>query len=308
MLKKLMETVAKYRFIDIGINLTDPVFQGIYHGKKAHENDMENVLSRAEAVGIKKMIITVGQLVEFQSALAMCETNPMFYTTVGCHPTRCGEFEKSGRPEDYYQDLLKVALENKDKVVAIGECGLDYDREHFCPRETQKKYFEKQFELAGETKLPMFLHMRNAGSDFVDIFKQHRDNIVGGVAHCFTGTVAEARELMDLGLYIGITGCSLKTSENLEVLKTIPSEYLMIETDAPWCEMRNTHAGSKFVNTQFPTKKKDKWVSNCCVKSRNEPCHIIQVLEVMAGAREEDPIELAEIIYENTEKLFFRNK
>lgn len=305
---KAMTSSQLYRFVDIGVNLTDPVFKGVYHEKKAHEDDFSQVLKRAKDGGMKKMIVTVGHLEESPEALELCKTDESLFCTIGCHPTRCNAFEKETTPEDYYGDLLKVAVENKDKVVAIGECGLDYDREHFCSRGIQKKYFEKQFELARETKLPMFLHMRNACDDFVEIFKRNRESFYGGVAHCFTGTSNEAKVLLDLGLYIGITGCSLKTEDNLKVVKEIPSERLLIETDAPWCEVKNTHAGSKYVITKFPTKKKERWESGSCIKSRNEPCHIVQVLEILAALREEDPKELSEIIFKNSEDLFFSRK
>lgn len=278
----------------------------MYRGKQAHQNDFEDVIKRADQNGVEKMIITVGRLDDAKNALEMCKQRDNFFATIGCHPTRCSEFEKNAAtPDEYYQDLLRVAVDNRDKIVAIGECGLDYDRIEFCPVETQKTYFERQFELAAETKLPMFLHCRAAVEDFAAIFNKHRDSVSGGVAHCFTGSTEEAKTLMDLGLYIGITGCSLKTSENLETMKSIPSEFLMIETDAPWCDIRNTHAGSKYLKTKFPTRKKEKWLSGSCVHGRNEPAHIVQVLEVMAGVREQDPGELADIMFQNSEKLFF---
>ncbi|XP_065661857.1 deoxyribonuclease TATDN1 [Hydra vulgaris] len=295
--------MASFQLIDIGANLTDSMYKGLYNGRKYHEEDLNDVLSRAKENGVNRSIITVGHLEDVNPALDLCKSTTNLFCTVGCHPTRCNEFQEN--PDDYYKQLLDIALNNRDKVVAIGECGLDYDREHFCSRETQKLFFEKQFDLAIETNLPMFFHMRNASQDFTDILKKYRDKIVGGVAHCFTGSVEEARALTDMGLYVGITGCSLKTLDNIETVKTIPTEFLLVETDAPWCEIKNTHAGFKFVKTKFPTKKKERWEKGYCVKSRNEPCHLIQVIEILAAVRREDPRELADNVFRNTEKLFF---
>ncbi|KAJ0088804.1 hypothetical protein Patl1_32735 [Pistacia atlantica] len=255
------------------------------------------------------VVVTGGSLEESKEALAIAETDGRLFCTVGVHPTRCKEFEESGDPEKHFQALLSLAKQGieKGKVVAIGECGLDYDRLHFCPAEIQRKYFEKQFELAYATKLPMFLHMRAAAEDFCEILERNKDRFSGGVTHSFTDSEEDCDKLLSFSnMYIGVNGCSLKATENLDVVRGVPVERMMIETDSPYCEIKNTHAGMTYVKSTWPSKKKEKYDPECIVKGRNEPCLVQQVLEVVAGCKGIDNIDqLSRTLYYNTCRVFF---
>lgn len=149
-------------------------------------------------------------------------------------------------PDAYFSKLSEAIETYRRKVVAIGECGLDYDRLHFCDAATQKTYFERQLALIERFKLPLFLHCRNAFDDFYDILKRNASKIVaGGVVHSFDGTLEQALKFIELGYYIGLNGCSLKTEEQLKVVAQIPNERILIETDCPWCGIRPSHAGNQ---------------------------------------------------------------
>jgi len=301
--QKVATTIMKY--IDIGANLTDPMFQGMYNQTVKHPPDYNNVLQRAWQSGMDKIILTVGTITEADEALKFASEDDRLYITMGCHPTRCKEFEPN--PDDYYRKLCSYIDNNKNKVVAIGECGLDYDRLKFCDAATQRTYFERQLDLVSTYRLPLFLHCRNAFEDFWDIIDRNRTKIAsGGVVHSFDGTLEHALKFIEFGFYIGINGCSLKTEEQLAVVAKIPKEKILLETDSPWCSIRNSHASSKHVKTTFPTvKKKEKWTENTLIDGRCEPLQIIQVLEVLAAIRNENVEELADEIYGNTMKLFF---
>lgn len=128
-----------------------------------------------------------------------------------------------------------MSAKESGHAVAFGEIGLDYDRLFLSPKDQQLKYFEAQLEVAVEVQLPLFLHSRAASEDFERLLSARLPRLPkGGLVHSFTGTIEEMQRLVALGLDLGVNGCSLKTEENLEVVRAMPLDRIQIETDGPW--------------------------------------------------------------------------
>ena len=237
-----------YSLIDIGVNLSN----------KAFAKDREDVVERAIEAGIKAMILTGTSLPESNTVLELANIYPEFcYCTAGVHPHDA----KDVRPEDINE--LKGLLK-EDKVVAVGETGLDFNRD-FSPRPIQESVFEQQIELAIETGLPLFCHERDASERFADIVKSYRDQIRRLVVHCFTADKTSLYRYLDLDLHIGITGwvCDERRGTHLHpLLKDIPANRLMIETDAPYLLPRT-----------LDKKPKNR---------RNEPAFLPEVVKMIA--------------------------
>ncbi|CAM4786205.1 unnamed protein product [Rotaria magnacalcarata] len=288
-LKHPIDKSQYYRlfFLDIGANLTDGMYQGVYGSSKKHDPDLDQVIKRAFESGLDKIIITAGTHHETVQALELCSKYENLYTTCGYHPTRCSEFNESNENE-ILQQIIELCQINSNKIVAIAET-----LKHLISLEK-----------------PLFLHNRAASQDLYDILSKYRDQIkLGGVIHSFDGTLDEALQFIQLGYFIGLNGCSMKTQVNLDVIKQLPLDKLLVETDAPWCGIKASHACYSHTKTHFTTEtvKKEKWISGKMVKDRNEPCTIIQICEVLHSIRgnQESLEELCEKIYLNTKRLFF---
>ncbi|OXV11486.1 hypothetical protein Egran_00751 [Elaphomyces granulatus] len=300
------------RYVDIGINLGDPVFRGSYHGKKVHDDDLADIIQRARDVGCLKFMVTGSDLRESEHAIRLAQDYPgVCYATVGVHPCQAKTFDSfPGGPVQMLDELKELALQSKKAgfAVAFGEIGLDYDRLFLSPKDQQLKYFEAQLDLAIEIQLPLFLHSRAASEDFERLLRARLDKLPKrGLVHSFTGTVEEMTRLVSMGFCIGVNGCSMKTDENLEVVKKIPLDSLQIETDGPWCEIRATHASAKYLKDAPPLPKavkKEKWQQGCMVKGRNEPVAIAQVAHVIAGAKGIPVEEVCEVAWNNSTRMF----
>lgn len=243
------------------------------------------------------------------------------------HPCNSSQFTKYPSAGDILLENLRAlatASKASGHAVAFGEVGLDYDRLMLCPKETQLEFFAKQLDIAVDIDLPLFLHSRAAHGDFVRLLREKID--AGGlkkrgVVHSFTGTVGEMQELVALGFDIGINGCSMKTEENLEVVRAVPLERIQIETDGPWCEMRPSHASWPFLKGYagpedregggtngegkgWKSVKKERWVEGAVVKGRNEPCFVGRVAYAVAGIKGLSVEVLAEAAWENTVRMF----
>ncbi|KAK5746470.1 hypothetical protein LTR17_000850 [Elasticomyces elasticus] len=305
-------TAPSLRYADIGINLSDPIFRGVHHGKRAHEDDLQHVVQRALEAGVRKMMVTGSDLQESKNAIKLAEDYPgMCYATVGVHPCSAKSFEKyPDGPDALMAELKKLALESRDsgKATAFGEIGLDYDRLQLCDKETQLVYFAKQLDLAIELHMPLFLHSRAAASDFERLLKERLDKLPKrGCVHSFTGSLEEMQAMVDIGFDIGINGCSMKTEENLAVVKEVPLERLQIETDGPWCDMRPSHASAQFTKDapEVPKSvKKEKWSAEAMVKGRNEPCMIPKVAYAVAGIKGVSVEVVCEHAWRNSIRMF----
>ncbi len=258
-------------YIDIGVNLTGSAFR----------HDLADVIARAQAVGVGQMIVTGTDVEHSQQASELCLQYPgVLYATAGMHPHHADNFDQIAT--DVFREFAGLP-----HVVAIGECGLDYNRNYSSPQ-AQRSAFEIQLEIAAEHGLPVFLHQRDAHDDFVAILQNFRATLVDVVVHCFTEGEALAHEYLELDCYLGITGwiCDERRGRALQqAVKCIPSDKLMLETDAPYLLPRDLK--------QLPVDKR-----------RNEPYllpHIAKTTAACMGIAEE---QLAQIALQNTKRFF----
>ncbi|MBL8612336.1 MAG: TatD family hydrolase [Myxococcales bacterium] len=248
--------------VDIGANLAHRSFRG----------DLGEVLEGAARAGVGAIVVTGTSVTASAAAADLAareRAGPVALTsTAGIHPHEARTFGPLAAAT-----LRELA--QRDVVVAVGECGRDYNRD-FSPRPAQRACFEAQLELAAELRMPVFMHERDAHDDFLAVVRRHRPRLVAAVVHCFTGTAREAEAYLDLDLHLGITGwiCDERRGRHLaDVVRAIPEDRLMIETDAPFLLPRDLPAA--------PSSR------------RNEPRFLPHVLRAVARARGADEAAVA---------------
>ncbi|XP_054281410.1 deoxyribonuclease TATDN1-like [Macrosteles quadrilineatus] len=291
------------RFFDAAAYLTTPTYKGVYDGIKEHDPDLTSVFARSWRRCVNGILIPGINASVSREALEIAKTDERVFVTVGCSPARSHEFDKEGAQE-YMRNLLNLIENNRDKVLAFGEMGLDYRWLEICDKDTQAKYFEMQLEEAKNMNIPVYINSRNSVSDTMKILKNYEGKF-SGLIHSFDGTKDEAKQFLDLGYYIGINGCSLRTEETLAMVKSIPLDKLILESNAPWCLMKPLHAGYRYVRTTYPARAKFHWSPDSMVRGRNEPSNINQVLEVVAAVKEESPDDICDKLFKNAQDLFF---
>lgn len=210
--------------IDIGVNLNHTIFL----------DNLEQTFAEMQATGVKGMICIASDYNESQQIQALSQHYPTMWNTLGCHPHQAKTWDSLSKKRF-------SALIANSKPVAIGETGLDFNRNYSTPEE-QLYAFHQQIELALEHQLPLYLHERDAHKDMIAILKQHPELASKSVIHCFTGSRAELDNYLALGLFIGITGwvCDERRGEDLQAsVPHIPLDKLLLETDAPFLLPRN---------------------------------------------------------------------
>jgi TatD DNase family protein len=251
---------------DIGANLTHASFR----------DDLDAVLERARAHGVAHIVVTGTSVEESRRATALADAHGLV-ATAGVHPHHARGCDDGTIPA-----LREIAAH--PRIVAIGECGLDFNRS-YSPHPSQEKWFVAQLELAAELGKPLFLHSRDAHPRFAEILRNLR--VGRAVAHCFTGEAAELRAYLELGLHIGITGwiCDERRGRHLlELVREIPADRLLLETDSPYLTPRDLHPQPK--------------------ARRNEPAHLPHILRAVARARGEAPEALAAATTRNARAFF----
>jgi TatD DNase family protein len=256
--------------VDIGANLTNNAFRA----------DLEPVIGRAVAAGVKTIVVTGTSVEGSHAALELARTRAgILFATAGIHPHHARTHGPLA-----LEALRELAA--RPEVVAIGECGLDFNR-NYSPQADQLACFEAQLELAAELELPLFLHERDAHAEFAKLVERWRPRLTRAVVHCFTGTRAELERYLELDLHIGITGwiCDERRGQELKrLVSLIPGERLMIETDAPYLLPRDL----------LPKPG----------NGRNEPAFLVHVLGAVAAARGEPRERVAETTTRTASEFF----
>ena len=235
-----------------------------------YDADRDSLIASLSEKGIEAVINISSGMDSALATVKLCEKYPFFYGSVGVHPHEIDWFEI---------DTLREYA-NNGKIVAIGEIGLDYHYDGY-DREQQISAFEKQLDLAKELDKPVIIHSRDATEDTLRILRKYKPE---GVVHCFSGSAETAKEIVDLGMYLGFTGViTFKNAKRaIEALSVTPLDRILCETDCPYMAPE-PHRGE-----------------------RNDSTLLVHILEKMAQVKGVTPQQMADITFDNAKKLFLK--
>lgn len=245
-----------------------------HYDDDAYKEDLDDVLQKNKDAGIEKIVNVAASLRSCVTTMELTKKYPHIYGAIGIHPSDTGELVD----EDI--KLLEQYCDN-EKIVAVGEIGLDYYWDE-PEREIQKKWFDMQLDLARKVKLPVIIHSRDAAADTLDIMKAKKSEDIGGVIHCFSYGTEMAREYLNMGFYLGIGGVvTFKNGRKLkEVVEYAPIESLVTETDSPYLA---------------PVPYRGK---------RNTSANIPLVIEEIASIKSMNPVDVEDILWNNALRLY----
>lgn len=244
-----------------------------HYDDEAFDEDRASLMAKMQENGVEKIICCASNWASVEKIQGLLAEYPHLVAALGIHPSDGRDYTDEVEAELY--NLLK-----KDRVVAVGEIGLDYYWEENPSKEWQKETLLRQFDLAREVQKPVILHVRDAHGDIIKILRQQKG--LSGVIHSFSGSVETAKEAVKMGYYLGIGGVStFKNAKALpQVIEEIPLEFLLTETDAPYL-------------TPVPFRGK-----------RNQSDYIRYVIEVIARIKNIPKEECSEILRANAIRLF----
>ncbi|MEW4286626.1 TatD family hydrolase [Priestia koreensis] len=250
----------------------------VHLNAEQYDEDLQEVIDRALDAGVQNMVVVGFDEETINKAMELVERYDFLYASVGWHPV-----DAIDMTDEHLAWLEELAAH--PKVVALGEMGLDYHWDK-SPKDVQKEVFRKQIRLARKVKLPIIIHNRDATEDVVEILSEENVKEVGGIMHCFTGSLEVAKQCMNMNMYISYGGpVTFKNAKKpKEVVVDIPLDRLLIETDCPYL-------------TPHPHRGK-----------RNEPGYVSLVAEQIAELRGISYEELAVKTTENAKKLFGINR
>lgn len=245
-----------------------------HYDDERFDEDRDSLLKQLHQEGISYILNASASPESLGATMELAEKYPFVYAALGIHPH---DAEKMN--EDIMNKIR--TLSKNDKVVAIGEIGLDYYYDN-SPRDIQRYWFERQIELAKELRLPIIIHDRDAHEDTVNILKKTDVKQVGGIFHCFSGSAQMAMEMLKLNLYIAVGGAvTFKNArKTVEVVKAVPLEKLLVETDCPYLSPE-PHRGK-----------------------RNNSGYLVHIIRKIAEIKEISESEVAEITLMNAKKVF----